>query len=63
MLREMLGAGIGYANHFGKSYEVEAVSGASVPPIDGSRYSLSGLATNLFAAFAIVDLGRVQGAV
>ena len=59
----MLGAGIGYANHFGKSYEVDVVSGASAPPIDGRRYCLSGLATNLFAAFTIVDLGRVQGAV
>lgn len=53
----ILGVGVGYANHFGKSYEVDVVSGASAPPIDGNRYSRSGFATNLFADFAIVDLG------
>lgn len=53
-----LGAGVGYANHWSKSYEVDVVSGASAPPVQGSNYSESGIAMNTFADFAAVDLGR-----
>jgi len=54
----ILGAGVGYAYHWGQSYDVDAVSGASAPPVKGSGFTEHGIAMNAFADFAAIDLGR-----
>jgi len=54
----MLGVGVGYARHWGQSYDVDVVSGASAPPVNGSQYGENGVAINAFADFAAVDLGH-----
>jgi hypothetical protein len=50
----ILGGGVGYANHWGKSYEVDTVTGASTPV---NSFSERGVAMNAFADFAAFDLG------
>jgi hypothetical protein len=53
-----LGGGVGYANHWGQSYDVDAVTGASAPVVQGSHFSKRGIAMKAFADLAAVDLGH-----
>ena len=51
----ILGGGAGFANHWGKSYQVDTVTGASTSV---NSYSKRGMAMNAFADLAAVDVGR-----
>jgi hypothetical protein len=51
----IVGGGVGYAHHYGRTLEVDAVSGATTPT---KSYSKPGIALNAFADVAAFDVGR-----
>lgn len=52
-----MGGGIGYAHQFGKTYEIDVVSGATVQSATEESFSEPGIATALYGDFGIVKLG------
>lgn len=51
----IFGGGVGYANHYGRTVTVDAVSGASTP---SHKFHEHGLALSAFADASAVQLGR-----
>jgi hypothetical protein len=51
----IFGGGVGYANHFGRTVSVDAVTGASTP---ANEFSDHGVALSAFADASAIQLGR-----
>jgi hypothetical protein len=51
----IFGGGVGYANHWGRTVAVDAVTGASTP---ANEFSEHGLALNAFADVSAIELGH-----
>lgn len=51
----IFGGGVGYANHFGRTVSVDAVTGASAP---ANKFRKHGVALSAFADASAIQLGR-----
>lgn len=51
----IFGGGVGYANHYGRTVSVDAVSGASTPT---HKFHENGLALSAFADASAIEVGR-----